>query len=44
LLARATDANGNVQADAHNPNYGSYVINHPLPIDVFVGSPATRSS
>jgi DMSO/TMAO reductase YedYZ molybdopterin-dependent catalytic subunit len=44
LLARATDSNGSVQADAHDPNYGSYVINHPLPIDVFVGSPATRST
>ena len=36
LLARAKDANGNVQPDKHDPNNGSYVINHPLPIDVFV--------
>src|SRR6266550_617480 len=33
LLARAKDANGNVQ---HDQNYGSYVINHSLPIEVFV--------
>ena len=44
LLARATDANGNVQAETHDPNYGGYVINHPLPIEVFVGNPATRSA
>jgi DMSO/TMAO reductase YedYZ molybdopterin-dependent catalytic subunit len=44
LLARATDADGNVQAHAHDPNYGSYVITHPLPIEVFVGQPATRST
>jgi DMSO/TMAO reductase YedYZ molybdopterin-dependent catalytic subunit len=37
LLARATDAAGNVQADTHDPSYGSYVINHLLPIEVFVG-------
>ena len=36
LLARAKDANGSVQPDTHDPNYGSYVINHPLPIEVFV--------
>ena len=36
LLARAKDANGNVQPDQHDQNYGSYVINHPLPIEVFV--------
>src|SRR4051794_11910536 len=37
LLARAKDANGSVQPDGHDPNYGSYVINHSLPIEVFVG-------
>lgn len=37
LLARAKDANGNVQPDTHDPNFGSYVINYPLPIEVFVG-------
>jgi DMSO/TMAO reductase YedYZ molybdopterin-dependent catalytic subunit len=36
LLARAKDANGCVQPDRHDPNYGSYVINYPLPIEVFV--------
>jgi len=36
LLARAKDANGNVQPDKHDANYGSYTINHPLPIEVFV--------
>ena len=36
LLARAKDATGNVQPDQHDQNYGSYVINHPLPIEVFV--------
>ena len=34
--ARAKDANGCVQPDRHDPNYGSYVINHPLPIEVLV--------
>ena len=42
LLARAKDANGSVQPDKHDPNYGSYVINHPLPIDVFVDDPTKR--
>jgi DMSO/TMAO reductase YedYZ molybdopterin-dependent catalytic subunit len=36
LLARAKDATGSVQPDRHDQNYGSYVINHPLPIEVFV--------
>jgi DMSO/TMAO reductase YedYZ molybdopterin-dependent catalytic subunit len=36
LLARAKDANGRVQSDKHDQNYGSYVITHPLPIEVFV--------
>ncbi len=36
LLARAKDAHGNVQPTQHDWNYGSYVINHPLPIEVFV--------
>ena len=39
LLARARSADG-AQPDQHDPNYGSYVINHPLPIEVFVGDPA----
>jgi hypothetical protein len=36
LLARATGADQRVQPDSHNPNFGSYVIDHPLPIEVFV--------
>ncbi len=36
LLARAKDADGLIQPDKHNQNYGTYVINYPLPIDVFV--------
>ncbi len=38
LLSRATGADGSVQPDAHDPNFGTYVINHPLPIEVFVAS------
>jgi hypothetical protein len=33
LLARAKDADGLIQPDKHDQNY---VINYPLPIDVFV--------
>jgi DMSO/TMAO reductase YedYZ molybdopterin-dependent catalytic subunit len=36
LLARAKDANGGLQPDKHDRNYGTYVIDHPLPIEVFV--------
>jgi DMSO/TMAO reductase YedYZ molybdopterin-dependent catalytic subunit len=39
LLARAKDVNGGVQPDKHDQNYGSYVITHPLPIEVFVENP-----
>jgi DMSO/TMAO reductase YedYZ molybdopterin-dependent catalytic subunit len=39
LLARAEDANGDVQPDTHDQRYGSYVINHTLPIEVFVDDP-----
>ncbi|MDB5350423.1 MAG: sulfite oxidase-like oxidoreductase [Planctomycetota bacterium] len=42
LMARAKGANGNVQPDKHDPNYGSYVINHPLPIEVFVDDRTNR--
>jgi len=41
LLARAKDAKG-VQPDQHDPNYGTYVINYPLPIEVFVASNDAR--
>jgi DMSO/TMAO reductase YedYZ molybdopterin-dependent catalytic subunit len=43
LLARAKDANGNVQPDKHDPNHGTYVINHPLPIEVFVDDRTNHS-
>ena len=36
LLSRGRDSSGRVQPDKHDPSYGSYVINHPLPIEVFV--------
>ena len=39
LLARAKDANGDVQPSKHDENYASYVINHLLPIEVTVGDP-----
>jgi DMSO/TMAO reductase YedYZ molybdopterin-dependent catalytic subunit len=39
LLARAKGADQRAQPDGHNPNFGSYVIDHPLPIEVFVGAP-----
>src|SRR5258706_351680 len=44
LLARAKDGNGGVQPDKHDQNYGSYVVNHPLPIEVFVENPADTLS
>jgi hypothetical protein len=28
-----------VQPAQHDPNYGTYVINHPLPIEVLVDDP-----
>lgn len=36
LLSRARDSAGAVQPVGHDPNFGSYAINHPLPITVFV--------
>ena len=39
LLSRARGADGSVQPDGHDPNYATYVITHPLPIEVFVGGP-----
>jgi DMSO/TMAO reductase YedYZ molybdopterin-dependent catalytic subunit len=36
LFARAKDARGHVQPDHHDPNLGTYVVNHALPIEVFV--------
>jgi DMSO/TMAO reductase YedYZ molybdopterin-dependent catalytic subunit len=40
LLARAKDAGGKHQPDEHDRKYGTYVINHPLPIEVFVDDSA----
>jgi DMSO/TMAO reductase YedYZ molybdopterin-dependent catalytic subunit len=42
LMARAKAANGSVQPDKHDPNYGTYVIHHPLPIEVFVNHSDNR--
>jgi DMSO/TMAO reductase YedYZ molybdopterin-dependent catalytic subunit len=42
LLARAKDADGVFQPDKHDQNYGVYVINHPLPIEVFVDDSVDR--
>jgi DMSO/TMAO reductase YedYZ molybdopterin-dependent catalytic subunit len=39
LLARAVGADQRAQPDCHNPTFGSYVIDHPLPIEVFVAAP-----
>ena len=36
LAARAKDANGAMQPESHDPNHGSYIINHPLPIEVTI--------
>jgi hypothetical protein len=44
-LVRELGAVGNVQwtgvlqPNGHDPNFGSYVIDRPLPIEVFVGAP-----
>jgi DMSO/TMAO reductase YedYZ molybdopterin-dependent catalytic subunit len=39
LLARAKDEKGAEQPAQHDPHHGSYVIHHPLPIEVFVDTP-----
>lgn len=36
LLARAKDSGGNAQPEAHDPNFGPYVINHLLSVPVMV--------
>jgi hypothetical protein len=43
LLAPATDAIGSGQPDKHDPNFGSYAIDHSLPIEVFVDDPTNSS-
>jgi DMSO/TMAO reductase YedYZ molybdopterin-dependent catalytic subunit len=39
LLARAKGADLSCQPDDHNANFGTYVIDHPLPIEIFVAAP-----
>ena len=43
LLARSRGADGSIQPEGHDENYASYVINHSLPIEVFVEDPARPS-
>jgi hypothetical protein len=40
LLARATDAEGHIQPDRHDPSCGSHAIDHPLPVEIFVDDPS----
>lgn len=44
LLSRAKDANGTVQPDKHDYNYGTYVITHLLPIEVILEEPVNREA
>ena len=44
LLSRATGADGGVQPANHDQNYGTYVINYPLPIEVFIEGLAGTSA
>jgi len=37
LMSRARTADGKVQPDTHDPYFGTYVVNYPLPIEIFVG-------
>jgi DMSO/TMAO reductase YedYZ molybdopterin-dependent catalytic subunit len=43
LLARAKGGDQSVQPDGHNANFGSYVIDHPLPIEVFITEPSSAT-
>jgi DMSO/TMAO reductase YedYZ molybdopterin-dependent catalytic subunit len=36
LMARATDSLGRTQPVLHDPDHGTYMINHPLPVEVEV--------
>jgi DMSO/TMAO reductase YedYZ molybdopterin-dependent catalytic subunit len=36
LLSRATGASGSIQPESRDPSYGTYVINHVMPVDVVV--------
>lgn len=40
LLSRATGGNGAIQPDTRDPNYGTYVINHVMPVHVVVDTEA----
>jgi DMSO/TMAO reductase YedYZ molybdopterin-dependent catalytic subunit len=44
LLARARGGDGSVQPDTHDPSYGTYVINYPLPIEVFIDGSAANGA
>jgi hypothetical protein len=43
LLARAKDAKGDVQPSCHDSSHGTCVINHTLPIDLFVDDSPKQS-
>jgi DMSO/TMAO reductase YedYZ molybdopterin-dependent catalytic subunit len=43
LLARAKGADQSLPPDGHNANFGSYVIDHPLPIEVFITEPSSAA-
>src|SRR5216683_162233 len=43
LLARAKGADQSFPPDGHNANFGSYVIDHPLPIEVFITEPSSAA-
>jgi hypothetical protein len=42
LMARAKGVNQSHQPDGHDANFGTYVIDHPLPIEVFVADPGRQ--
>jgi DMSO/TMAO reductase YedYZ molybdopterin-dependent catalytic subunit len=42
LLSRATGGDGTIQPETRDPSYGTYVINHLLPVDIFVDAPDRR--
>jgi DMSO/TMAO reductase YedYZ molybdopterin-dependent catalytic subunit len=44
VMARARGADRSIHPEQHDPNYGTYVINHPLPIVVFSNGPAGKSA
>src|SRR6266576_1178175 len=43
LLARAKGADERIQPDNHDSNFGSYVIDHPLPIEVLITEPSSAA-